>query len=258
MLDQEVAEENLDNLKIQSLLESRKYLLFSAFFLTFSLHLNAQFLEFGGGVGATTYSGDLARGFNLKTAKPGVTVFSRMNMSQVVSIRYSLLVSSIAGNDNATPIDAFSTIRNQSFQSTFVDADVRFEYFFLDYLNDKSQIRWSPYFTLGIGFFRLFNSQISNGEFSKIQPSIPIGVGFKHLIGKRYSIGVETVLRKTFTDYLDNISETADLTQPKGSNPNFGNPNDKDWYLFTGFTFSYILYKIPCPFRYVPNSSILD
>lgn len=250
--------ENLDRLKKYFKHASRKYLIFSAFFIVFLQHGKSQFLEFGGAIGATTYAGDITRGYSLKNAQPGITLFNRMNLSEVVSLRYSVMATRVGGSDLSNPIDGFTSLRGQSFKSTLIDADIRFEYYFLDYLNEHSQIKWSPYFTLGIGFFRLFNNVETNGEFSKIQPSIPIGIGIKQIIWRRYSIGIEATLRKTFTDYIDNISDANDLSVSKTNDPNFGNPNDKDWYLFTGISFSYILYKIPCPFRYVPNSSILD
>ena len=45
---------------------------------------------------------------------------------------------------------------------------------------------------------------------------------------------------------------------PKSLNKNYqyGNYNDKDFYYFTGFSISYIFYKIPCPRNSAPKNSI--
>mgnify|MGYP003718992009 CR=1 FL=1 len=39
-------------------------------------------------------------------------------------------------------------------------------------------------------------------------------------------------------------------------NYQYGNYNDKDFYYFTGFSISYIFYKIPCPRNSAPKNSI--
>ena len=53
-------------------------------------------------------------------------------------------------------------------------------------------------------------------------------------------------------DYLDGISDGDQRIKDY----QYGNPNENDWYFYTGITFTYVLYKIPCPFPYEPNHSI--
>ena len=43
---------------------------------------------------------------------------------------------------------------------------------------------------------------------SNYQVCIPLGAGVKFLLTRHYSIGVECSYRKTFTDYLDDVSTT--------------------------------------------------
>ncbi len=73
--------------------------------------------------------------------------------------------------------------------------------------------------------------------------SIPFGGGVKYVLNPKYYIAVEFGMRKTFFDYLDNIS--GGNTSVK--NYQYGNPNDYDNYFFTGVTLTYTFYDIPCP-----------
>lgn len=222
-------------------------------FILLSHISNAQFIEYGGGIGGMNYAGDLSRGYKITKQNPAIHGVYRLNLSEIVSLKFGLAYGKISGDDN-DPIDVLGASRNASFSRTLIEASTTFEYHFLDYKNEKSLIKWSPYFFAGFGFFKLFNLDKDIDNFSSIQPVLPFGVGFKHLIGKQFSVGIEFGARKTFFDELDRVSD-GDIFQ---KNFQYGNPNDKDWYHFTGITITYILYKIPCPFRYIPNKSIYD
>ena len=108
--------------------------------------------------------------------------------------------------------------------------------------------------------------------YRKTQISIPLGLGVNYKINRQFSLGYEIGWRKTFTDYLDDVSgnyaDSGDLsaeakTFADRSNPEFKNPaspdfrrfggaygnktsqrgtdNEKDWYIVSGFNISYIL-----------------
>lgn len=223
-------------------------------FLIFSLNLNAQLIEFGGGIGTMSYAGDLSRGIKVSNQNFGFQGHYRMNLSKIVSTKFSATFGKISGDDSS-PIDAAAGLRNASFSRSIMETAAVFEYHFLDYKNDKSHIRWSPYVFGGFGFFKVFGVDPNVDKFSKIQPVVPFGLGFKHLIGKRFSIDLELGARKIFLDELDGVSETADIFV---KDYQYGNPNDKDWYHYGGISLSYILYNIPCLYKYIPNKSIYN
>ncbi|MFC6996824.1 DUF6089 family protein [Rufibacter roseus] len=111
--------------------------------------------------------------------------------------------------------------------------------------------------------------------YSRVQFVIPFGLGVKYRIDRRWDIGFEVTWRKTFTDYLDDVStnyankgdlrseeakvlsdrsaETGQYEVVTGPNgfphvPGYGlkgdqrgDATDKDWYITTGVTLSYIL-----------------
>lgn len=215
----------------------------------------AQFLEFGGSVGIVSYSGDLRRGYNLSDASLGFTPVARFNFSEIVSLKLGLLVGTVAGSE--APIDALALQRNKSFESTIMELSGTMEYHFLDFKTENSRVEYSPYIFLGFGVLN-FPETPSESEISTLQPVIPMGGGFKYLIKKKYCLGIELGARKTFFDYVDGVSGGDPLISKENQSYQFGNPNDDDWYFFTGISFTVILHNIPCPYPYTPNKSILS
>ena len=213
--------------------------------------LKAQFLEFGGGVGGYNYFGDLNRNPRIGKIKPGIQGIYRMNMSEFVSIRTTIALGSIQGDDSA-PIDHLSRVRQTSFNQRFTEFSATFEYFFLNFVDNKL-LKWSPFAYAGFGLTRL-DKNVDTEILGRTQANIPFGIGIKHLIDRKFSIGFEIGARKTFTDLLDGVADGEQTVKDF----EFGHPNGNDWYLFTGVTFTYIIYKIPCPFPYIPNRSIFN
>ena len=99
--------------------------------------------------------------------------------------------------------------------------------------------------------------------YQKLSIAIPMGLGVKFNINHVTNIGLEFGMRKTFTDYIDDVSTTyPDLNvlasevavfaaalsyrapeynpdapaDPQGTSR--GDATDKDWYFFGGVTFS--------------------
>lgn len=218
-----------------------------------SFGLNAQLIEFGGGIGATSYAGDLSRGIKMANQNVGFQFHYRMNLSKIVSTKFSTTFGKLSASDDS-PIDPAADLRQASFSRSIMEGAAVFEYHFLDYKNEKSHVRWSPYFFAGFGFFKIFGVDPEVDEFSNIQPVLPFGLGFKHLVGKRFSIDLELGARKIFFDTIDGVSD-GDIFD---KNYQYGNPNDQDWYHYAGISLSYILYNIPCLYKYIPNKSIYN
>ena len=73
--------------------------------------------------------------------------------------------------------------------------------------------------------------------------AIPFGGGIKYILNPKYYIAIEFGVRKTFFDYLDNISDG----DPSQKNYQYGNKFDYDTYYFLGVTLTRTFYDIPCP-----------
>ncbi len=223
-------------------------------FLALLIHANlsnaqiSQRTEIGGGLGVFNYTGDLVRTYNLATAKPAATIFYRNNISRVISFRTSLTGGQLAASDKDYPIDPQAAKRGASFDLILLELSGCFEYHFLDWRDDKRKLRFTPYLFGGVALFGISGTPNRTTQYSNVQLSIPFGGGMKYVLNPRYYISFELGIRKTFFDYLDNVS-SGDLTI---KNFQYGNPNDNDNYFFTGLTLTYTFYDIPCasnPYR---------
>lgn len=216
------------------------------YFILFSLAAASQSTEIGGGIGGLSYTGDLNRGYDLLQSRPAATVFHRSNMSDFVSFKVGITAGKLIGSDDKTNIDAFSNQRKASFDMFLLEASGVLEYHFLDWRSERSLVRWTPYVFGGLGVFFMSGQQNKPEEYSNVQPVLPFGVGFKYILNPKWYLGLEGGARKTFFDYLDNVSEgNASI-----KNYQFGSINDNDMYYYVGFTINYSFYTIPCPYPY--------
>lgn len=128
--------------------------------------------------------------------------------------------------------------RNLDFRSNIAEAYIAAEIYPLTLLYigiPDYKPRFKPYGVIGVGAFK-FNPQGSltdnNGnvtwhdlkplrtegqgfeeypdrkEYSLNQINIPMGVGVKYMLSERINISLELLLRKSFTDYIDDVSTT--------------------------------------------------
>jgi hypothetical protein len=199
--------------------------------------------EIGFGLGVFNYTGDLVRTYDLTTSKPAATVFYRSNISRVISFRTSLTAGKIGARDKHNPLDSAAVKRNASFNVFLMELSGVFEYHFLDWRNDSRRLRFTPYLFAGLGLFGISGNAQKTHQYSNVQISIPMGVGVKYVLNPKYYVSFEIGMRKTFFDYLDNVSGGNTYNK----NYQYGNPNDFDNYFFTGISLTYTFYDIPCP-----------
>ena len=215
------------------------------FLFLFSNLALAQKNEFGVGVGGFNYAGDLMRGYHIENVKPGIVGYYKMNFDQIFSVRASLTGGLISGSDKK-PIDPFAANREGSFQSTIVEVAGIVEYNFLDFKTDLRRIRWSPYMFVGLSGFTFFGGDQDLDGSSTVQLALPFGGGFKYAINPNITLNLEIGVRTLFFDRLDGFSDGDYTTK----NYQYGNKYDNDWYNFVGFSISYIIWDIPCPYDF--------
>lgn len=217
------------------------------FFLLLISHLtlNGQGLEIGAGIGAVANTGDVIRGYQFRQQGPGFQGFIRYNLSNVVSVRGAGMAGLLRGKDTVNPIDPFTELRARTVKRTLVEGSVTLEYNFLDYKERNSLIKWSPYFFGGVGL-SAFSARSNSADYSRIQPVVPFGLGIKYRLSKQWNLEFEFGARKTFFDYVDEVSS---VDNPDKLRPRYGNELDNDWYYYTGLSVSYTFYSVPCPFK---------
>ncbi|MCS6972988.1 MAG: DUF6089 family protein, partial [Cyclobacteriaceae bacterium] len=200
------------------------------FLILASFTAGAQRSEVGFGLGVFNYTGDLVRTFRLGNSTPAGTVFYRNNLSKVVSFRATLTAGKLAAGE--LPLDAAAALRNASFSISLFEAALGFEYHFLDWRDSKRPMRYTPYLFAGLGLFGISGYTSKPVAYSDVQAAVPFGGGFKYIINPKMYVAFETGIRKTFFDYLDNVSD-GDITR---KNYRYGNPDDLDNYFFIGIT----------------------
>lgn len=205
--------------------------------------VSAQKSEVGFGIGTFNYTGDLARSYNILNSKPAVTVFYRSNLSQVVSLRAAVTGGGLGASDKR-PIDAFAEQRNSSFNIFLMEASTVMEYHFMNWRNNKRITRFTPYLFGGLAVFGISGTENKTSEYSNVQAAIPFGLGMKYVINPKWYVGLEFGARKTFFDYLDNVSTGSNQLV---KNYQYGNPEDSDVYYFLGLSITRTFYEIPCP-----------
>jgi hypothetical protein len=197
--------------------------------------------EVGFGLGTLNYTGDLVRNYNFRYSKPAGTVFYRSNLSPVVSFRAAATAGLLGASE--TPIDPAAALRNESFNIFLFEVSTVMEYHFLNWRETKRFVRFTPYLFAGLGLFGISGNAEKTGDYSNIQGSVPFGGGLKYVYNPKWYFSLEFGIRKTFTDYLDNVSSG----DQRYKNYKYGNPNDNDNFYFLGITLTRTFYTIPCP-----------
>jgi hypothetical protein len=258
----------------------RKHLL-----LVLSVFFAAQsFAQFRLGIfgGVSNYHGDLQERV-FQNARGAFGLTGTFSLSERLNLRAGLTFAKLAGADSLSK-QADLRARNLSFQSSITEFSLLAEYNFFN----LDQIRWTPYVFGGLAVFH-YNPYTfdRNGAQVYLQPlgtegqgitgygqpykltqfAIPFGGGIKYVLSDRVQLGLEAGIRKTFTDYLDDVSgnyadfnelfnargqRAVDLAyrgdERAGGDPLYpakgttrGGAKFKDYYYFTGLHVSFQL-----------------
>ncbi|WP_089681278.1 DUF6089 family protein [Catalinimonas alkaloidigena] len=222
-------------------------MLFPIFFAAwFPLQVAAQKIEIGAALGGFNYKGDINPFWHVANFRPSGGLFLRYNVSPSFVLRGNVQGGWLTGNARRASdayLSEFADSLDLAFSTTLFEVAAIAEYNFFDFRNEKYR-RWSPYIFGGVAMF-MFSPAVTreNADPFFLQPSLPFGVGMKYILSRNWNLGLELGTRKTFTDYLDNASDTDLPTQLQR-----GNPYTQDWYGFLGVTISYTIYTVPCPY----------
>jgi hypothetical protein len=245
----------------------------------------AQAPELGIFLGGGYYIGDLNPYTHFYQTKfaGGLIYRNQIKSSDRLTFRMHLFYGKVGANDADSKFDHHVN-RNLNFTSTILEIGPSLEIHFLPYEIGSSKRPGTPYLFFGLNYFKMNPMGLYNNEPLELQPlgtegqgtsqnankpyklnqlSIPLGLGLKFNLNSRIALGIEYGARKTFTDYLDDVSGTyvnsyvlkeeagvlsAFMSDRSinnegalGSNQGLtrGNPTNKDWYHFFGVTINY-------------------
>jgi hypothetical protein len=257
----------------------------------------AQTAEMGIMVGVSGYKGDInPHLYSTKDLHLAGGILYRYCFNNHWAFKTGINFLKISSDDSSSG-DTYQEHRNLSFRSKVQELTLQFEFNFFKFQTANPATKWSPYLLWGLTVFH-FNPEANlNGEWYKLQPlgtegqgtslykdrkpykrtqvAFTFGGGFKFQLSRRFGLAIETGARKTYTDYLDDVSKTyadknaiaalngtdaallsdrsVDQSNDQNVNRDRGNKNNKDWYVFTGVQLNYTMskkYNDPCkPFR---------
>ncbi len=199
--------------------------------------------EIGFGLGTFNYTGDMVRSYDFVYSQPAATIFYRANISKVISFKAAFTAGRLSASDATNPMDPFAAQRNASFDIFLSEVSGVYEYHFLNWRDDIRRLRFTPYVFAGLALFNMSGVTNKAAQYSTIQLAVPFGGGMKYVVNPKFYIAFEFGIRKTFFDYLDNISDGDKAYK----NYQYGNGNDFDNYFFMGLSLTRTFYDIPCP-----------
>ncbi len=237
-------------------------LIILALILMASRGLEAQTIEIGGFAGTSYYLGELNPALPYNQTQFAYGGLARYNINSRWAVKFSYYRGKLKGSD-AT---GGSTVnRDLNFKSKINDFSLVAEFNFWEYFTGSKKSYVTPFIFGGISYFT-FNSTSFGGvalqpagtegqnvgfdnrhPYKKYSFAIPFGFGFKYSITEKLGLTFEWSMRKTFTDYIDDISTTyaespdvlADPTQTHSAYMQRGDNKNNDWYNFTGITITY-------------------
>ena len=231
--------------------------------------------------GLSNYSGDLqAKPYTFDQSFFAFGFGAQYDITRNFSAISNVMFMKVGASDQFNAPDLVS--RNLSFQTNILEWNLIGEYTFLDI----TQKKFSPFVFVGIAVYHFdpyaydtLNQKVylqplsTEGEglpqypdrrpYSLTQFAIPYGGGIKFRVNENIVLAYEIGFRKTFTDYLDDVSSTyvdqATLQNAKGglavemayrgnelkggapypvTGTTRGNPKSKDVYYYTGIRVS--------------------
>ena len=208
----------------------------------------AQINEFGIFVGGSNFIGDVGATNYIAPKSPAFGAIYKWNRSPRHSYRISLMYSQLEGKDTDSD-DPSRQIRGYEFTNDLLELSLGIEYTFLPFdLHDGGFVS-TPYLHTGISIAKhdnfFFNSmgELTSENSSSFAYGIPMAIGYKAAISPNFVLALEIGARYTFSDKIDgSIPDFGDTE----SSLSFGNVNNNDWYVFTGFTLTYTFGRNPC------------
>ena len=202
-------------------------------FFTTNIHAQEPVVqegEFGIGVGAGHYFGDLNTRAKLNRPKIAAGIFFRKNFGNYIAARIVANYAQLGYSDIYNTHNEFMLTRNLSFNTNVWELSLRGDFNFFRFLPGDPEFNFTPYVSLGVGVFsydpyaylqgqKYFLRPLgTEGQGSSLYPDrkpyssmaicFPIGVGIKYAFNERFNIGLEITHRFTTTDYLDDVSKT--------------------------------------------------
>lgn len=184
----------------------------------------------GGGIGMTGYLGDANTSNLWSSPSWDLELLFRYIMNPRWALKSNIYIGNLKG-DSSKMTNVFPNDEAYKFSTVFYEIGEMAEFNFFNYgMGEyyRKLKRFSPYITAGLGLTVWSVEGNTGAAFT-----IPFGIGFKYKPSRRLNLGLEFLMKKTFTDRLDGPM----LDDPVGIKSSF--MKNTDWYSTLTFTVSY-------------------
>ncbi|MBM3186328.1 MAG: hypothetical protein FJZ67_08500 [Bacteroidetes bacterium] len=229
--------------------------------------------ELGVHLGQMYYLGDLNPSKQFYQSNLAGGLMYRFNWQTRMALRFNFTTGSVEAYDKDSNKPLLVN-RNLDFQSKIHEIAGGVEFYHSQFQIGNKRYFGTFYFLTQIGLFYMNPTTSYNGEkielneigtegqgsslnnrrkYNNLQLCIPIGLGGKVTLGKLATFNVDIAIRKTFTDYLDDVGsdsylDPVSLASVNGSTAaalsnrsldgnrfgKRGNSTTKDWYVYFG------------------------
>lgn len=194
-----------------------------------------RYFSVGASAMAANYFGDLSPAAStlssdLKMTRSNLGIFASRKFFPRLSGRVSLSWSRLKGDDAANVQGPEGSVngrlqRNLSFRNDVKELALTGTFdIFPNHSSYLKRSELSPYIFAGValfhhnpkayynggsikdGWYALQPLQTEGKKYHKMQVSVPFGVGLRHRLSNQFDLGFEIGWRRTFTDYLDDVS----------------------------------------------------
>jgi hypothetical protein len=242
--------------------------------------------EIGVFAGGSNFYGDVGKSNFYMPNKFVGGILYRHNYNHHFSLRVSVNHGEITAADSTSNLDE-NVRRNLEFWSEVWEASIWLEFNFFPYkIGDPklhsffvfaglSGLHFNPKGYYDNSYYVELQPLSTEGQGTSLNPNsepyllytmaIPFGFGYKFNIGRYIGVGAEVGFRKTYSDYLDDVStvyvdpqaladevstiagEMSDRSKTGLDYTGYqrGNSQNKDWYIFSGITITFKIFDVP-------------
>lgn len=229
--------------------------------------------ELGIHIGQMYYLGDLNPSKQFYQSNLAGGLMYRYNLQTRMALRFNFTAGSVEAYDKDSEKPLLVN-RNLDFQSKIREFVGGIEFYHSPFRIGNKRYFGTFYFLTQVGLFYMNPTTNFNGEtvelneigtegqgsflnkkrkYNNLQLCVPIGIGGKLSLGKLATFNLDIAIRKTFTDYLDDVAsdtylDPISLSSANGSTAaalanrsldgnrfgKRGNSSTKDWYVYFG------------------------
>ncbi|WP_370087207.1 DUF6089 family protein [Ekhidna sp.] len=196
-----------------------------------SWQFNDRYFSFSIGTGTSTYFGELNYNKSINDDLSQISAAIEARLLNRIGARIDASYFTLSGADRNAADSSFQRQRNLSFNSRNLHFQLHTIYYLKPYQGDYYK-RWNfdPFLFSGVGYLKynptaelggerylLREARTEGVDYKKWVTTIPVGVGAKFKVNEFLNVNAEVSYHFTFTDYIDDVSNTYAMEFPNST-----------------------------------------